>query len=646
MKDLGLGKHKTINAFVRAKLRAFGIGNADFSCFFELMFSEPENIMYERSVGYRIVKTTYGEAKKQALSAAGALKKALSELEYDSVIGISMANGVEWIETFWACLACGFRPLLLNLRLDDKTLDKAIAESGAKAVVSDGRRFSVKTVDVAELFQKQTDFSSGRFGSEVLVMSSGTSESVKVCAYSAEEFRRLVFGSYDIIKHCKRMKKHYNGALKQLAFLPFYHIFGLVAVYIWFAFFSRTFVHLANMAPQTIVNTVKRHGVTHIFAVPLFWETVYSQAIKGIKARGEKTVAKFEKGLRISRVIGDIPLLGSLFSKIAFREVRENIFGESVCFMISGGSAISPKTLEFFNAIGYHLANGYGMTEIGITSVELSDKKKLLNSGSVGRPFDGVEYMIEDGRLLVRGDCLAKYILENGKRRERSEWFETHDLAECVNGRYRILGRQDDLVISSSGENLNPCMIEPQFDIPGVSGVCLVGVGKTESKTPVLIVSVSGYLSKDVFAKVSDSVKEKLAELDLISQIRNIYFTPEPLIKDEEFKPNRRRLASEAENGSLSKVTFGAGEKDETDDPLFAEIRNFVAVTLGIEADSVGADFDFFIDGNGTSFDYFAMTSKISEELSVSFEGVRPLGKTRELYEFVKASLNDVGISV
>lgn len=645
MKKLGLGKYRTINSFVSAKLRAFGDGNADFSRFFELMFSEPENVMYERSVGYRIVKTTYGEAKKQALSVAGALKKALPELEYDDVVGISMANGVEWIETFWACLACGFRPLLLNLRLDDKILDKALAESGAKAVVSDGRSFFVKTVEVDGLGRTPTDFSPSRFGSEIFVMSSGTSESVKVCAYSAEEFRRLVIGSYDIIKRCKRMKKHYNGALKQLAFLPFYHIFGLVAVYIWFAFFSRVFVHLSDMAPQTIVNTVKRHGVTHIFAVPLFWETVYSQAIKGIKARGEKTVAKFEKGLRISRIIGDVPLLGSLFSKIAFREVRENIFGESIRFMISGGSTINLKTLEFFNAIGYHLANGYGMTEIGITSVELSDKKKLLNSGSVGLPFKGVEYRIEDGRLLVRGDCLAKYVLEKGKRRDRSEWFETNDLAEFVGGRYRILGRNDDLVVAASGENLNPCLIEPQFDIPGVAGVCLVGVGKTEPKTPTLIVSVSGYLSKESFSAVSDAVKEKLALLDLLSQIKNIYFTSEPLIKGEEFKPNRRRLAAEAESGALPKITFAA-EKNGVDDPLFDEIRNFVAAALGADADAVGADFDFFIDGGGSSFDYFAMTSKLSEEFSVSFAGVRPFGKTGELYEFVKASLNDVGVSV
>ena len=119
--------------------------------------------------------------------------------------------------------------------------------------------------------------------------------------------------------------------------------------------------------------------------------------------RGEKTFEKFEKGMRVSRAIGNLPVIGKLFSKTAFKELRENIFGESVQFMISGGSAISENVLEFFNAIGYHLANGYGMTEIGITSVELSKNKKLLNSGWVGRPFSGVEYKIEDGQLFVRG---------------------------------------------------------------------------------------------------------------------------------------------------------------------------------------------------------------------------------------------------
>lgn len=645
MRNLGLGEHRTIGSFVWAKLRAFSEENADFAHFFELMFSEKENIMYEMSVGYRIVKTTYGEAKSMTLKRANALKNRLSSLEYDAVVGISMGNGPEWIETFWAVLASGFRPLLLNLRLDDVTLEKAIAASGAKAVISDGRSYSVETIASSELISSE-EISPDLFGTEVLVMSSGTSESVKICAYSAEEFRHQVICSYGIIKNCRRLKKHYGGCLKQLTFLPFYHIFGLVAVYIWFAFFSRTFVHLSDMSPQTIVNTVKRHKVTHIFAVPLFWETVYAQAIKGIKARGEKTFAKFEKGMRISRAIGNLPVIGKLFSKTAFRELRENIFGESVQFMISGGSAISENVLEFFNAIGYHLANGYGMTEIGITSVELSKNKKLLNSGWVGKPFSGVEYKIEDGQLFVRGQVIAKYIIENGERRDRDGWFATRDLAEMKNGRYRILGRKDDLVISSSGENLNPCLIEPRFRIRGVTGVCLVGIGKTEPKRPVLIVGVNGYISDKSFAAVSDEISKILSELDLSSQIRNVYFTPEPLLRNDEFKLNRRRLASEVENGTLKQITARSVSENLSGDPLFDEIRAAVAVALNIDEETVGEDFDFFVDGGGSSFDYFAMISKLEEVFSVSFAGVRPLGKTKDLYEFVKASVNDVGVSV
>ena len=202
----------------------------------------------------------------------------------------------------------------------------------------------------------------GAFGEEILLMSSGTTSMPKICVYTAEEFYNQIRGSYGIIRRCAQMKKHYEGSLKQLTFLPFYHIFGLTAVYVWFAFFSRTFVRLNDMMPQTIVNTIKRHKVTHIFAVPLFWEKVRDQALSTIKNRGEETYKKFTRGLSIAEKIGDIPLLGDLFIKIAFREVRENLFGDSICFLISGGSSVSPEVLKFFNYIGYHLANGYGMT--------------------------------------------------------------------------------------------------------------------------------------------------------------------------------------------------------------------------------------------------------------------------------------------
>ena len=97
--------------------------------------------------------------------------------------------------------------------------------------------------------------------------------------------------------------------------------------------------------------------------MPLFWETIHKIALKTIKSKGEKTLKKFEKGLKIYNTLSNSAVLANKFSKIAFKQVRENLFGESVMFLISGGGGISKQTLQFFNAIGYRLVNGYGTTE-------------------------------------------------------------------------------------------------------------------------------------------------------------------------------------------------------------------------------------------------------------------------------------------
>ena len=290
MKITNLGGFSSVNAFVEDKLRRYNMSDKSFRAVFSLMFSEENNILWEESRGYRISKTTYGQARSLTLHKASTLKAKLGELKPDAVIGIYMDNSLDWILTFWAILAIGCRPLLLNRRLDTETLEYALRVTNAAAVISDGQSFSVKTILSGELVEG-ANYMPADFGSEILVMSSGTSAHVKICAYTAEEFYNQIQGSYSIIKKCTKVKEHYEGELKLLTFLPFYHIFGLVAVYVWFAFFSRTFVRLNDMQPQTITNTIKRHKVTHIFAVPLFWEKVYEQAMR--------TARRFRAGGRV-----------------------------------------------------------------------------------------------------------------------------------------------------------------------------------------------------------------------------------------------------------------------------------------------------------------------------------------------------------
>lgn len=645
MKLQNIGNYKTINKFVASKLDRFDSMEKNYESLFQLMFSEKTNTLFEKSDGYKVIKTTYGQCYDSILKKAATLYSLL-KLNTTSddtcpVVGLYMDNCLEWIENLWAIILCGCNPLLINMRLDTQTIENVLDRCDVKAVISDSKEFSKKTIKALDITEAASAFTPSVYGTEILVMTSGTTFNVKVCAYTALEFSYQVKDSYKIIQQAKLMKKHYDGELKQLTFLPFYHIFGLAAVYIWFAFFSRTFVQLNDMAPQTIVNTIRKHKVTHIFAVPMFWEKVYEQALKTIKERGEETYSKFQKGLKLAR----IPVLGKLITKYAFKEVRDNLFGESICFMIAGGSYIPKETLEFFNLIGYHLADGYGMSEVGITSVELSNNVKLLSSGSIGKPLSSIEYKIEsDGELFIKGKGLAHYVWdEKGKHYNTGDWFKTNDLAKEINGNYYILGRKDDLIISLSGENLNPNIVEPKFVINGIKAVCLIGVNSEKGPVPVLLISVNKFITKEKLIKLSDAVKNRINEVNLSGQIAKIVFITDNFITGEEFKLNRTRIKRDYKDGKLNIITpeNAIEQSDQNESPVAPKVRQFFAIALNKKPEDIAYTSDFFLDEGGTSLDYFAMTSQLQQEFEISFPAdlEKSMNTIKDLCEFIEKQL-------
>ena len=107
MENLGLGQYRDIDSFVEAKLKSLDDSPIGFESLFELMFREKENLMYEKSEGYRIKKTTYGEAYDEILCLAATLKAELA-LPEGSVVGLSMDNSLLWIELFCAVCLGGF----------------------------------------------------------------------------------------------------------------------------------------------------------------------------------------------------------------------------------------------------------------------------------------------------------------------------------------------------------------------------------------------------------------------------------------------------------------------------------------------------------------------------------------------------------
>ena len=630
----------SMHAYIENKVSKYSNDNyRSFGTMFSYMFSEENNVFSEQSDGYRIKKTSYGECKNAIYSLAVTVSHALKDIPSGSRIGLCAANSLRWIQSFWAILMCGYNPVLFNPRLPLSTLEGVIAEHNVAAVISDGAHFSSKTLDLGDLFTENTteQYSPTAWGEEIIFMSSGTTGNVKLCAYTSENLFYQILNSVSIISACPQIIEHYEGELKLLALLPLYHVFGFLAVYVWFSFFSRTLVFLKDLNPQTVQNTVKKHKVTHFFAVPMVWEGVYKKTVQAIRNKGEKTYNKFQKALKTSASDGF--MRKRIIKSAAFTEIREQLFGDSLRFLISGGSAVSQEVLEFFNGIGYCMVNGFGMTEAGITSVETSAKSKVRCGGSIGYPFNHVEYSVsESGELLIRGKAMASTIISSEKclKTDFNEWFNTHDLIKKQGERYYHQGRKDDLVVCSNGENINPELLEGKLLSDGVNDVCLF----SSKGSPVLIASIEKCFSAKRLQEVRDGLIARLKENNLQDEIKKLVLTTDRLIEDGQIKISRKKVAERYEQGDFKALdlTDAEGVVTENLTALEREICECFAIVLERPIAEINAEGDFFTDLGGTSLDYFALLDDIKAKYGVDASSLNEekLFTVKNLCEYIK----------
>ena len=228
---------------------------------------------------------------------------------------------------------------------------------------------------------------SGEFGDRVAMCTSGTTGSIRIFVYDGEAMGRQILNARYFLKTSKDLIYEIRqGELKNLAFLPLHHIFGFVAVYMWYSVGGRTIVYLKDRSPETIMKTCRAFAVTHVFSVPLFWNNLASGVLKRVRQGGPAMGKKYRWMTAVSvRLQTVMPRLGRIIvSKFLFRKVQQRLLGTSVRFLISGGGRVLPETLRVLNALGYPLYNGFGMTETGITSVEMGDSYARAHYGQCG----------------------------------------------------------------------------------------------------------------------------------------------------------------------------------------------------------------------------------------------------------------------
>ena len=631
---------ENVNKYAKLKINEVTNCGYDFKSLFDVIHAQGDRIFCEYTRRFQTVEVSYPAFKSYAFKTATFLSETLKPLKGEYV-GLYMENCVNFVAAFWAILMLGCKPLLLNARLPVSVNQKVMQDVNCKVVVSNEALISHELcgntvyldggIGLSDAILSQEELQHFDWADEIALTTTATTLNVKICAYTGKSITNEVLNAKYILAHNKLIKQHYRHRLKLLAFLPFYHVFGLIATYFWFSIFGRTFVFLTDYSSNTVLKTVKKHQVTHIFAVPLLWHSLHREILKQVKTLDEKQQRRFEKGVKLSLSMQNrFPNSGLKFAKRLFREVQEKTFGPSVKFAISGGGYISADALKVVNAIGYPLFNGYGTTEIGITSVELRSRPKYRLQAGVGKPLPTVHYKIEDGALLVKGCSLCSTITAGGQTTvlDADSWYNTNDVARIdKNGCYFVDGRRDDVFVGASGEKINPDLVEKELKFTTVTNFCVLGLDVEGKQRLSLVVEIPKNVHDVRLKMIVDDVNENLARLAAQNyQIENVFYTSDQICHENAIKVSRKallRLIDSKQVKLLPLSEIGAARLDDTE-LLSREtcdgVKKIMADVLNRDASDIADNAHFIFDLGGTSLDYCTLLVELKKAYGVELD--------------------------
>ena len=271
-----------------------------------------------------------------------------------------------------------------------------------------------------------------------------------------------------------------------LSVLPLSHAFernaGLLG-----PFFIGTTVYYGRGIPQ-LVEDIQIFKPDRIAAVPRLLEKIEAGVKDKLRKQSSALYRVFLALLDQSKALHRGGLLSlrhlpvdRLGELIFYRKIRQK-FGGKLRRIICGGAPIDASVVEFFQAIGIQVLQGYGLTEVSPTvSVNPHYKNKI---GTVGVPLGCVQVRLgENNEILVKGSSLMLgYDSEEATREAIDEegWFHTGDQGEIDDEGYlTIKGRIKEMIVTSYGKNIIPSVVEQALEKnPLVLQAAVFGHGK------------------------------------------------------------------------------------------------------------------------------------------------------------------------
>ncbi len=376
-----------------------------------------------------------------------------------------------------------------------------------------------------------------------IIYTSGTTGSAKGVVLSHRNLASNVITCYH---SCKRTEKD-----RWLSVLPMAHTLEMTLCMLYPMYCGATVYYLPKPpVASLLMKALKMVKPTTMLTVPLIIEKVYKGSVLPTiqKSRTLTWMNKNMNGL-MCRIIG---------MKL------KATFGGHMSFYGIGGAKLDPEVESFLLKAKFPYAIGYGLTE---TSPLLGySMHNWRTVGSFGYPVYNVKLKLHnvnpetgEGEIIAKGpNVMLGYYKDPARTKSvftEDGWFRTSDIAvQDEKGRFSIKGRNNNMILGPSGENIYPEEIENVIN--NVEGVSESIVVERDGKLVALVQPDENYIqwdkeSEDKLYEKLDAWKSKLLKItnknvSKASQVSSVEVMKEPFEKTATQKIRRFKYKESA----------------------------------------------------------------------------------------------------
>ncbi|WP_181766241.1 AMP-dependent synthetase/ligase [Streptomyces albidus (ex Kaewkla and Franco 2022)] len=280
---------------------------------------------------------------------------------------------------------------------------------------------------------------------------------------------------------------------EHICYLPFAHIAErMLGIYL--PVFRAAHVYLCADPAQVAASARELHPV-EFFGVPRVWEKLAAsvraalaqlpqeqrQAVESAGEVAREVVAHQERGeeppeeLAASFERAKRDVLDPLLTMAGFDRLR---------WTASASAPMPLEVVRFWAGFGIVIMDAWGLTET--MGAATTNRPGAFRLGSVGRPLDCVELRTaSDGEVEVRGPSVFEgYLSADGSVSPATDsdgWFATGDIGRVdEDGFLWITDRKKEMIITSTGKNVSPALVENALkEHPLIGQVLVHGDGRS-----------------------------------------------------------------------------------------------------------------------------------------------------------------------